>query len=100
MKFDLDIHADSVEGLVVRDKITEKGNGNGSKNRSKSKNPHAGKTCNYYGKLVILLLTIDNCKRRGRKKKIILMNLLKLRLLNLIMTVMFCLLPLLKGGAI
>ena len=45
-KFDLDIHA---EGLAVRGKTTEKGNGNKSKNRSKSKNPHVGKTCNYYG---------------------------------------------------
>ena len=50
-KFDLDIHADSAEGLAVRGKTTEKGNDNKSKNRSKSKNPHAGKTCNCCGKL-------------------------------------------------
>jgi len=49
---------------------------------------------------VISLLTVGNCKRRGRKKKIILMSLPKIRLLNLILMVTFCLLPLLKGGAI
>ena len=49
---------------------------------------------------VILLLTVDNCKRKGKKKKIILVSLLKFRLLNLILMVTFCLLPLLKGGAI
>jgi len=50
-KFDLNIHADSGEGLVVRGKIIQNGNGNMSKNRSKPRNPHADKTSNYYGKL-------------------------------------------------
>ena len=57
-KFDLDIHADSAEGLVVRGKTTEKRNGNRSKNRSKPRNPHAGKTCNYCGKLGYI---VANC---------------------------------------
>jgi len=48
---------------------------------------------------VILLLPIENCKTRGRKKKVILMNLLKLHSLNLILIVTFCLLPLLKRRA-
>jgi len=50
-KSDLDIHADSTEGLVVRGKTTKKRNDNRSKNHSKCKNSHAGKTCNYCGKL-------------------------------------------------
>ena len=64
-KFDLDIHADSAEGLVVRGKTTEKGNGNKSKNRSKSKNPHASKTCNYCGKLDHI---VANCWQLQKKK--------------------------------
>jgi len=50
-KFNLDIHADPAEGLVVRGRTEQKGNGNKKKNRSKSKNPHSNKTCNYCGKL-------------------------------------------------
>jgi len=50
-KFDHDIHADPAEGLVVRGRTEQKGNGNKKKNRSKSKNPHSNKTCNYCGKL-------------------------------------------------
>ena len=61
-KFDLDIHVDSAEGLVVRGK-TEKGSG---KNRSKSKNPHAGKTCNYCGKLGHI---IANCWQLQKKRE-------------------------------
>ena len=102
-KFDLDIHANSVEGLVIRGKTTEKENGNRSKNRSKPKKVKiltlvrlAINVVNW----VILLLTVGNCKTRGRKKKIILMSLLELRLLNLIRMVTFCLLPLLKGEVI
>ena len=50
-KFDHDIHTDSATGLVVRGRPTEKvGNGGRRKNRSKSRNPHAGKTCNFCGK--------------------------------------------------
>jgi len=56
-KFDNDIHADSAEGLVVRDKTTEKGTDNRKKNRSKFRNPYAGKTCNYYGKLGHIIAT-------------------------------------------
>ena len=50
-KFDHDIHADPAEGLVVRGRTEQKGNGNKKKNQSKSKNPHSNKTCNYCGKL-------------------------------------------------
>jgi len=51
-KFDHDIHTDSAEGMVVRGRTTEKrGNGGSRKNCSKFRNPHAGKTCNYCGKL-------------------------------------------------
>lgn len=50
-KFDLDIYADSAERLVVKGKTIENGNVNRSKNCSKSRNPHAGKTCNYCGRL-------------------------------------------------
>ena len=64
-KFDLDIHADFVEGLVVRGKTTEEGNGNRSKNRSKSKNDHAGNTCNYCGKLGHI---VANCWQLQKKK--------------------------------
>lgn len=61
-KFDLDIHADSAKGLVVRGK-PEKGNG---KNRSKSKNSHAGKTCNYCGKLGHI---VANCWQLQKKRE-------------------------------
>ena len=50
-KFDLDVHTDSAEGLMVRGRPEKKGNGKGKKNRSKSRNPHANKTCRYCGKL-------------------------------------------------
>ena len=51
-KFDHDIHADQGEGLVVRGRTTEKkGNGNRKKSRSKSRNPHANKTCHFCKKL-------------------------------------------------
>jgi len=99
-KFDVDIHADFAERLVVRGRTTEKGNVNRSKNCSKSKNPHASKTCNYCGKLGHIVANYWQLQTRGRKKKIILMCLLKLRLLNMILIVTFCLLPLPKAGAI
>jgi len=50
-KFGLNIHTNSDERLVVRGKITEKGNSNRSKSRSKPRKPQIGKTCNYYRKL-------------------------------------------------
>jgi len=51
-KYDHDGHIDSVEGLIVRGRTTEKrGDGGRRKNHAKSRNPHAGKTCNYYGRL-------------------------------------------------
>jgi len=65
-KFDLDIHADSTERLVVRCKTTEKGNGNRSKNCSKSKNHHVGKTCNYCGKLDHI---VANCWQMQKKRE-------------------------------
>ena len=65
-KFDLDIHADFAEGLVVRGKTTEKGNCNRSKNRSKSKNSYAGKTCNYCGKLGHI---VANCWQLQKKRE-------------------------------
>ena len=69
-KFDLDIRADSAEGLVIRGKKTKKGNGTRSKNRSKSKNPHAGKTCNYCGKLgYIVALLLATAKEKGERKR-------------------------------
>jgi len=63
-KFDHDMHADSTEGLVVRDRTAEKGNGNRRKNRSKSRNPYAGKTCNCgkWGHIV------TNCWKLKNKK--------------------------------
>ena len=61
-KFDLDIHAESAEGLVLRGK-TENGNG---KSRSKSKNPHAGKTCNYCRKLGHI---VANCWQLQKKRE-------------------------------
>ena len=67
-KFDLDIHANSAEGLVVRGK-TEKGNGNKSKNRSKSKNPHAGKTCNYCGELGHIVANYWQLQNRREKEE-------------------------------
>ena len=68
-KFDLDIHADSAEGLVVRGKTTEKGNGNRSKNRSKSRKPHAGKTCNYCGKLGYIVANCWQLQKKREKQK-------------------------------
>jgi len=65
-KFDLDIHADSAEGLVVRGKTTEKGNDNMSKNRSKSKNSHVEKTSNYCGKLGHI---VANCWQLQKKRE-------------------------------
>jgi len=50
--FDHDIHTNSTTGLILRGRPTEKvGNSGWRKNRSKSRNPHTGKTCNFYGKL-------------------------------------------------
>jgi len=50
-KFNLNIHTDSADGLVVRDKTTEKGSNKISKNRFNPRNPQIVKTCNYCGKL-------------------------------------------------
>jgi len=66
-KFDHDIHADSAEGLVVRGRTTDKrGNGSSGKNRSKFRNPHSGKTCNFYGKLGHI---VANCWKLKKKKE-------------------------------
>ena len=66
-KFDHDIHIDSVEGLVVRDRSTGRvGNGGRRKNRSKSRNPHAGKTCNFCSKLDHI---VANCWKLKNKKE-------------------------------
>ena len=65
-KFDLDIHADSTERLVVRGKTTEKGNGNRSKNISTPRNSHAGKTCNYCDKLGHI---VANCWQLRNKRE-------------------------------
>jgi len=68
-KFDPDIHADSAEGLVVRDKTTEKGNGNRSENRSKPRNPYAGKTCNYCDKLDHIVANCWQLQNKGEKEE-------------------------------
>jgi len=68
-KFDLHIHTDFGEGLVVRDKTTKKSNGNRSKNRSKSKNPHAGKTCNYCGKLGHIVADCWQLQKKREKEE-------------------------------
>jgi len=65
-KFDHEIHADFAEELVARGRTTEKGNGNKKKNSSKSRNPHAGKTCNYCGKLGHI---VANCYKLKNKKE-------------------------------
>ena len=83
----------------MRGKI-EKGNGHRSKNRSKSTNPHAGKTCTYCGKLGHIVANCWQLQKKREKEEDNSLSLLKLHLLNLILIVTFCLLPLLKGGVI
>jgi len=66
-KLDHDIHTDSATSLVVRGRPTEKmGHGGSRKNRSKSRNPPAGKTCKFCGKLGHIVV---NCWKLKNKKE-------------------------------
>ena len=51
-KFKHDVHTDPTEGLVVRSRTEQRGNGNKKKNRSKLRNLHSNKTCHYCNKSV------------------------------------------------
>ena len=99
-KFDLNIHADSAERLVIKGKTTEKENGNKSKNRSKSKNPHAGKTCNYCGKLGHIVANCWQLQKKKEKEEDNSPKPAESSFAESDSEVTFCLLPLLKGGAI
>ena len=96
-KFDLNIHADSAEGLVVRVKQLKRGMV--IRTVLSLKILMMVRPAITVISWVTLLLTVGNYKRRGRTKKVILISLLKLRLLNQILIVTCCSLPLLKGGA-
>ena len=68
-KFDHDIHADSGEGLAIRGRTTEKrGNGNKKKGRSKSRNPHANKTCHFCNKLGHVKADCWKLKKKNEEK--------------------------------
>ena len=99
-KFDLYIHTDSAERLVVRGKTNERGMVIGVRTVLSLEILKLVRLAIAMVNWVILLLTVGNYKTRGRKKKIILMNLLELHLLNLILMLTCGSLPLLKGEAI